>query len=372
VLFWVLIALLTAAAVMAVLAPLGRAADPAGPADRAKQVYLDQLKELERDRAEGRISESEAEAARAEVARRLIATEKDAAQAMTGGGPFARRATAVAALVGIPVLSLTLYLGLGAPGLPGQPLAARLSEPAQADDIEILIARVEEHLAGSPEDGRGWEVIAPVYLRLGRAEDSADAFRNAIRLLGSSAARQTGLGEALVAASNGVVTADAQTAFEAARKADPAAPEPRFFLALAAEQEGDAKAAADGWRGLLADAPADAPWRAAVEQALARVKGTEQPGPTTAEVAAAAEMPADDQAAMIEGMVSGLAERLKQEPNDAEGWLRLIRSYAVLGRSDDAAEAARDALAGVSDAAGRERVAALMADLGIEQEAQPQ
>jgi cytochrome c-type biogenesis protein CcmH len=106
---------------------------------------------------------------------------------------------------------------------------------------------------------------------------------------------------------------------------------------------------------------------------LARVDGGEpSPGPSAADVAAAAEMPADQQAAMIEGMVSGLAERLKKEPDDVEGWLRLIRSYAVLGRSDDAAKAAHSALAGVSDAEDRERVAALMVDLGLDTEARPQ
>ena len=115
----------------------------------------------------------------------------------------------------------------------------------------MLVAKVEEHLAAHPEDGRGWDVIAPVYLRLGRADDAARAFQNAIRLLGSTAERQTGLGEAILSAEGGIVTADARTAFEAAQRLDPAAPGPRFFLALAAEQEGEAAAAADA----LADAP---------------------------------------------------------------------------------------------------------------------
>ncbi len=351
---------------MAVLAPLGRAAEAGDPAERARRVYVDQLAELERDRADGRISADEAEAARAEIARRLIATDREAQAPSGGGSPIARRATAVAALVAIPIVSVGLYLGLGAPNLPGQPLAARLSAPPAPDDIEMLIARVEEHLARAPEDGRGWEVIAPVYLRLGRAEDAANAFRNAIRLLGSDVTRQTGLGEAIMAAQGGIVTADASAAFEAANAADPASPAPRFFLALAAEQEGDLEAAGEGWRALLAEAPADAPWRAAVEESLARVSGEEPPGgPTSADTAAADAMTADEQAEMIEGMVSGLAERLELEPNDADGWIRLIRSYVVLGRAEDAAEAARAALAGVTASGDRGRVETLIAELGL-------
>ena len=364
-LLWILIALMTAAAIMAVLMPLARA--PAGGrADQARRVYLDQLKELEADRAAGRISDVEAGSARAEIARRLIATEAETGDMPGQGSQGARRFVAVAALAGIPILALGLYLGLGAPNLPGQPLAARMTAPAGADDVERLIAQVEEHLAREPEDGRGWEVIAPIYLRLGQAGDAANAYRNAIRILGSSAARQAGLGEAIVAAESGIVTEDARVAFEAAERLEPAAPGPRFYLALAREQEGDAAGAAEGWRALLADAPADAPWRGAVEVALARVAPGRAPaGPTTAEVSAAAEMTPEQQTAMIEGMVEGLAGRLEQEPADVEGWLRLMRSYVVLGRTNEAAEAAQAALAGVEGAADRERVEALMAELGL-------
>ena len=122
--------------------------------------------------------------------------------------------------------------------------------------------------------------------------------------------------------------------------------------------------------GLLAEAPPDAPWRAAVEQALAREDAA---ATTSVDAAASDPAPQAGQAAMIEGMVDGLAERLKSEPDDVEGWLRLIRSYVVLGRPDEAAAAARDALEGVREEASRERVEALIADLGVTpREAGPQ
>jgi cytochrome c-type biogenesis protein CcmH len=375
-LLWILIALLTAAAILAVLVPLARRPAGGDAAEHAAQVYRDQLAELERDKAEGRISAGEAEAARAEIARRLIAADEET-KAWTivpdAGNVGMRRATAVVALIGIPLLSLTLYLGLGAPALPGAPLAARLSEPLQSDDFEMMIRKVEEHLALKPEDGRGWEVIAPVYLRLGRLENAEEAYRNAIRLLGATAPRQIGLGEAIFASEGGIVTAEARAAFEAANGLDPAAPIPRFFLGLAAEQEGKKQEAADAWRALLADTPAGAAWRPAVEKAFSRVApdetppvpaGPSQPGPSEEQVAAAQDMPEGDRAAMIESMVSGLAARLKDEPGDVEGWLKLIRSYVVLGRADAAADAARSALDGVN-AADRGKVEALIADLGV-------
>jgi len=367
-LFWILIALLNATAIMAVLLPLGRPAAAGDAKGHARRVYLDQLGELERDKAQGRIGGSEAAAARTEIARRLIAADSGANEVPAGGGGHqtARRATALLALVGIPVLSMALYLGLGNPNLPGAPLAARLENASGDDSIEPLVARVEERLAAHPEDGRGWDVIAPIYLRLDRADDATRAFQNAIRLLGSTAMRQAGLGESILSVEGGIVTADARAAFEAANELDPAAISPRFFLALAAEQEGDFAAAAEGWRTLLAEAPADAPWRGAVSEALARVgPHVDGDGPDAETVAAAQALPPAEQADMIEGMVAGLAERLKGQPDDVEGWLRLIRSYVVLGRADAAAEAARDALVGVRDTAGRDRVEALIADLGV-------
>ncbi len=366
-LLWVLIAFLTAAAILAVLLPLARRPHGDESAVHAARVYRDQLNELERDKAEGRISESEAEAARAEIARRLIAADAEAEKtAPRGGSRMARRAIALVALIGIPALSLSLYLTLGSPTLPGLPLAARLETPDTPQDIDTLIAKVEEHLAAAPEDGRGWDVVAPVYMRLGRAADAAQAYRNAIRILGSDAARQNGLGEALFAAEGGIVTADARAAFEAARDLDPKAPGPRHYLALAAEQEGKTEEAAREWRALLAETPADAPWRPMVEAALSRVDPSAvAPGPTADEVAAAQDMPTADQEAMIDGMVTRLAARLKEEPDDVEGWLRLIRSYAVLGRTEAAEEAGRAALAGLSEPAARGRVEALLASLGV-------
>ena len=244
-LLWILIALLTAAAILAVLLPLSRppAADEA--ADHATRVYRDQLLELERDKQEGRISDSEGEAARAEIARRLIAVDAEAKSVEPAhASPTARRAIALVALIGVPLLSLSLYLALGSPSLPGLPLAARLDDSAAPQDIDTLVAKVEQHLAEQPEDGRGWDVIAPVYLKLGRADDAVRAYRNAIRIVGSTAERQNGLGEAILASEDGIVTDDARKAFQAARDLDPKAPEPRYFLGLAAEQEGKSEEAA--------------------------------------------------------------------------------------------------------------------------------
>ena len=351
---WFMLALMTAAALFAVLWPLARRRETPAGSDVA--VYRDQLGEIERDQAAGRIGEEEAQAARVEVSRRLLAAA-DAQAALPAPASLAdatwrRRAVAVAAVVMLPLVAVAFYLVLGSPMLPDQPLAARATQPRENQSVESLIAQVESYLEKNPEDGRGWEVIAPVYLQLGRVEDAVKARRNALRINGESAERVTNLGEAQVAAANGIVTAEAKTNFERAVALDAGDVRARYFLGLAAEQGGRRSGAAAIWRAMLVEAP-DAPWAQFVREALARVEDATPPrGPSQEDVAAATQMSPGQRDVMIRGMVERLSERLQREGSDVEGWLRLLRSYMVLGERDKAnaaAAAARRALASEPD-----------------------
>jgi cytochrome c-type biogenesis protein CcmH len=350
---WFVFALMTAAAILAVLWPLGRRTQAQGGSDLA--VYRDQLDEIVRDRAEGRIGAAEADAARTEVSRRLIAAadaaEKEA-PAAAAAPVWRRRAAALIGLVLLPIGVSALYLALGSPQLPGQPLAERRAAAQQDNSIETLIARVEAHLEKNPNDARGYEVVAPVYLRMGRFADAVNARRKAIALAGESAQRQADLGEALAALGNGVITADAKAAFERALELDRNDLKALYFIGLAAEQDGDRKKAAAIWLSMLKDAPADAPWVPMVSEALTRVGGVPpkpavaspvQPGPTVEDIAAATQMSEQDRGEMIRGMVARLADRLKEDAGDVAGWQRLMRAYMVLGDRDKARGAAGDA-----------------------------
>jgi len=255
---WFALALMTGAAMAAIAWPLTRQARSLrSGSDLA--VYRDQLEEVRRDQAAGRIGDSEAEAAEVEVSRRLIAAAdaEAALQVSTATPGSRRRAVALAALVVVSFGSAGTYLSLGSPTLPGQPLASR----DQSQSIDAMIAQVEGHLARNPNDGRGWEVIAPVYLRLGRVEDAIKARRNALALSGETSERQAGLGEALVAASDGKITPEARKSFARAVELDGGNIKARYFLGVAAEQDGQPAAAVEIWRAMLAGAPADAPWR---------------------------------------------------------------------------------------------------------------
>jgi cytochrome c-type biogenesis protein CcmH len=353
---WLLLALMTAGAILAVLWPLGRRPADA-PAANELAVYQDQLQEIERDRAAGSIGAAEAEAARVEVSRRLIAAA-DARQAeVTSGGTEEianammarlrrRRLAAVATLIAMPVLAGSLYFVLGSPNLPDQPRAGRLEAANTDQTITSLIERVEAHLAQNPDDGRGWEVLAPVYMRLQRYDEAIKAQRNALRLLGETADRQSSLGEALLGAADGVVTADAKLAFERAVELNAQDVKARFYLGLAAEQDGQHDEAAHIWRELLSGAPEDAPWVALVRASLARIKGSSAapaPGPKAQDMAAASRLAPEQRNQMIRGMVERLATRLHEDGSDVDGWLRLVRAYMVLGEREQARAAVADA-----------------------------
>jgi cytochrome c-type biogenesis protein CcmH len=284
--------------------------------------------------------------------------------------------------VALPLAALSLYLVYGSPRLPDQPLIARLQDPASDKNLEVLVARVEARLREHPEEGEGWEVIAPVYMGWRRYADAAEAYRQSIRLLGESPNRLASFGQALVLANNGVVTEDARQALERAIVLDPKLIEPRLVLIIAKEQDGQLAAAIEDWRALLANAPADAPWRKLVEQRLAEdeaklagqpvpakpedVPGAGPQGPSPDDVAAAQSMSPADRQAMIESMVQGLADRLTQNGDDLAGWLKLVRAYTVLDRKDDALKALEKAkiqFSGNADAL--QQLDSLAAELGL-------
>ena len=348
--FWILVAIMTAAVAVVLLLPLLRRPPvAAGDADHDVEVYRDQLDELKRDEATGLIGATEAELARAEVARRLIAASK--AEATGRANPAERRNRLAQAFVILllPAIGLCLYVTTGRPDLPAQPLAERLSNPG--NDISILIAKAENHLARNPDDGAGWDLLAPIYYRSGRVEDAANAFSQAIRLLGPTPERLDGYAETLIAQSNGIVTAQARARLQQSLTLKADNPRAEYYLALALEQEGKRAEARTAFEAMAKEAPADAPWLPLVNRHIAELAGEEGGAvagnlgnPTADDVAAAQDLSAGDRQQMISGMVESLAAKLQENPDNIEGWMRVIRSYVVLDQRPKAEAALQTAL----------------------------
>jgi cytochrome c-type biogenesis protein CcmH len=238
-----------------------------------------------------------------------------------------------------------------------------------------------------------------------RYDDAARAYANSIRLNGETPDRVAGFAEALVLTNNGLIVPDARRAYQRLLKIAPDRPEPRFWLALAKEQDGDLAGGIADLDGMLKSAPGDAPWRSLVEGKLnemrtalagggeAKVPSTAGKaiansdaqaggvgsdsgqgavtqagprGPRAADVAAVQQMSPEERSAFIAQMVEGLAARLAKNGNDLEGWKRLARAYKVMGRHEDAAKALSDARRAMADdGAALKALDALAKDLGI-------
>ena len=354
---WLLFALMTAS-VLALLAwPLLR--PPVGSGGRREltlAVYRRQLAELRDEAARGLIDETARAEAGREIERRLLAADK-AGEAAALGRPSWRRGVLLALLLALPALAALLYLGLGTPTAPGAPWAARqpASPSTRAGDTDSLLAQLAERMRQNPDDPKGWRLLGRSYLRIGRYAEAASAFQRLLNLLPDDVDARLDLGEAMTFAASGQVTPLARVAFEAALQRRPDSARARYYLGLVAWQAGEPQAAYDRWLALAREAPADAPWLPLVIERLraaaARLDidlAAELPaarGPGAADVAAAAEMSAEERQAMIRGMVDGLAARLERAPDDFDGWMRLGRARRVLGEPEAAAAAFARALA---------------------------
>ncbi len=381
-LLWIAVLVLTAATLVLLVGPLlhrGAAAPPAR-SEFDMAVYRDQLEEVDRDLERGLLDPEQAEAARLEVKRRMLSAAGEPSslpsrrQAGRQPAPAVSKRPVVSLIVVsvfVPAAALGLYLLLGTPRIPDQPLAARpppgetARSPAGASDapqmsMEEAVARLASRLEADPGDLRGWLLLGRSYLSMERYPDAVEAYGRAFGLASGRADVASAYGEALAAAAGGAVTVDAREAFEMASAQDPRDPRARYYLALYSAQQGDAEGALRGWIDLVAISPPDSPWLQVVDQQIARAaaelgidpadiepsadaralaEAATSPAPTGADMDAAAAMSEQEREAMVRSMVDRLADRLQAEPDDLAGWQRLARAYEVLGEPEKAEDA---------------------------------
>ena len=354
--FWGTLVLLSVSAVAMLLLPMLRS-DTAGTDRRAGAVAVlaDQLHEVERDAERGLISNNEAEAARIEIKRRLLKLGRghSAGQRTEAGG---NAALWVSALV-VPLVAGLLYAQLGSPEVPAVPFADRQDERAEQAQITELTGRLLERLESDPEGGptEGWMLLGQTYMRMGRYADAASAMETIVERDDASSAMLSQYAEALISAEDGIVTPQARNAIRRARAMDPTNPAATYYEAIALDQAGDSEEAHDLLLSRLEQAAGPAPWmeifiaqanrigemigREPVNLAAFAPMAGGAPGPTRDDVAAASEMSDANRAAFIRSMVDRLADRLAEDPDDLDGWLRLGNAYRVLGEMDKAREA---------------------------------
>lgn len=352
-LFWFIAIAVTAIACAALFYAAGpRAVNAGAPElDDANSHFRLVLAGIDADLAAGKLGEAEATAAKGELAREILRLKSEAGR-VAGEGPAFGRAALLVGLGGVAVLALGLYGLLGSPNLPSQPLAGRSDVAAQID-LDTAIARIEAQLTANPDDLRGWTVIAPAYLEMGRYADAARAYRRMIELGEPTPDLQTSLAEALMLDAGDAGSDEAIALLRAAAVADPAHVMSRLYLASVLTGQEQYEEAIPLWQAALALAKGDEPWLPAAQQGLA----VAQNGGIA---------PANEQEAeMIGQMVSGLAERLAAEGGSVEEWTQLVRAYLVLGDTARAQAAYDDAVAAWPQAFDRGELDTLALGAGL-------
>jgi len=348
ILVWLVFAAMTLVTAVLLALPLFYTRKVKNEAAFALAVYRDQMVELGRDAEAGLIAPDQARQAQIEIERRVLALT-DNPQWQPGRAPS--HGLLIVAAVVLPLLGFGFYLLIGAPDLPAQPFIAEHAQPAPSSpELQALEAAV----TAQPTDAKAWVALAAGYDDAGRAQDAATAYGKAVALGAQDAATLAAFGQAQLIANRGEMNDAAATTFHRALAVDPTNPTARFFLALGKAQAGEVEAALTDWMALEKDTPKDAPWRATLEAHIAKAAerlgkpapaGTSDagsaasPSPSAADIAAAQSMTPEQQQAFINDMVGRLAEKLKANPDDLDGWVRLARAYQVLERSDDARDA---------------------------------
>lgn len=230
--------------------------------------------------------------------------------------------------------------------------------------VEEKIAELEARMKQDPNDPVGWRMLGWSYFEIGDLMASAAAYRRAALIEPENAENWSSLGEALQSASTDVPP-EAAAAFERALKIDATDPRARYFLAVQKDIKGEHEAAVTDWIALLKDTPPGAPWEVDLRRTIQQVADKHKiaiadrmpapvqiaaatggiPGPTPEQLAAASAIPPGEQSEMARGMVDRLANRLKTNPKDGDGWMRLMRARMVLGEPDAANTALRSGLA---------------------------
>jgi cytochrome c-type biogenesis protein CcmH len=366
---WLIFAVLTACVILGITRSLRRASSSENAGASEIEAYKLQLQELDREEERGTLGREEAQQTRAEVSRRLLRASRQSLGASPKKSKVLNGAIAFIAVAAVVSLgSIGTYVYYGKPGIPDQPLEARLNAPPGEQSLDVQVANMERRLKQNPADAAGWAALASIYFKSGLFEKAADTYQRAIDADGQNESMLLGLAESLTFANDGFISEQAAQALKAALKRNPDSTRARFWSALLAEQDGKKADAEKIYRDLLA-AKIHPALRKIVTQRLEALSAVADNGSASEERKAAGEDAVADRGEeqkMIRGMVERLAARLKENKSDLEGWLRLIRSYAVLKETDkaqDAAATARQEFA--SDAKALEQIDALAQGLGL-------
>jgi len=383
--FWLAAGVITLGVLVFVVVPLFRAAntssDDTQRTDYDVALYKDQLHEIDRDLERGILTLEQADAARVEIQRKLlIAAEQKPSEFSTSKTLFNNKLSACLVALFITAGTFSLYMQLGIPQFPNLPYAERDIESERravednklTNEMAVMLGKLAKRLEKDPDDVEGWQLLARSLISVRQYDDAVHAYKRAYALLPNDPNVAVDYAESLIFSNQGQVNEEARGLLDTSLKAVPSDPKIRYYIGLSKAQAEDYKGALQDWTDIAAMSPPDAPWMMTVRQQMeqaftdaglspkdikpspealeiaksikarmpaASAPGQNAPGPSAEDVEAASKMSAGDQSKMIRGMVDRLAQKLKDNPDDLEGWTRLARAYQVLGETEKAQDA---------------------------------
>lgn len=391
---WIDISLISLLVAAAALWPLLRRSTHSSAADTTeadeaiaveKRLYQQRLNELDADIARGVLDEGAAQEARAELGRALLASAERAVSLSPQNSKFIQPILIVMVLLAIGC-AYGVYWKIGAPTLHGQPIQSIESASADQVEIQTAIVQVEEQMLKTPDDVRGWRVLAPIYRRMGESDKAIHALHQILALDGPTVEAQTELAEMLLLVEGDANRNEAKQLLGAARETLPNEVKPRFLLAVIAMQENEFDLASELWRGLLTDLDSNGgpeeTWVEIAREGLVQAQAAETAtdatagaaqidptalNPTPEEIEAIGSLNTSDRQEVIKNMVESLGQRLQNEGGTLAEWQRYIRSLTVLGETQQAEDARDLALENLSDPTERSELEALANELGLAQ-----
>lgn len=328
-------------------------------------VYQDQIDEIKRDVDRGLLSEDESTVLEIEIRKRLEKSPPEDFNQAHSEMPITKATILICILLitFIPLTTLATYNYLGSPTKPDLPFASRkLPTPVKTADTEMnkLANALKKRMDANPEKIDGWLLLGRTLSTMKRFNEASNAFKRAFAIDSSKAEIATSIAESLFMARGGIFEDESRKYLKIALKLNPREYKALYYMGLNLARQNNFRKAVQTWVDLVAISPKGAPWLSNVRKQLAevastgnltiskfapRLKPTEKKtnliprGPSQSDIKAAQEMSNEDRQAFIRSMVQSLADRLKESPNDLNGWKRLARAYRVLGETKKAEQA---------------------------------
>ena len=342
--FWILAVLLAFAAMGFVCLPLLRKTESAPSESESEQaLYQARISEIQKDLELGRLDEASANAAKTEEARRLI---KSSESVSARNSLSSNKIIILLAAISLPLISIPFYLTTGSPDFSSglnQPEQASTQQPSMQDLLEVA----ENRLKSNPDDTKGWKAVGPVYVRLGRFKDAENAYQNILRVEGRAPEFLLKLADVYIERDKGQINQSARNLIEEVLSVEKDYPIAKFYSGIIALQNDRKDETMRIWQSMVDNSKGDEDWLPVVKGRIAELKSLESepqlPALDDDTIKAAEEMDPSARNEMINQMVANLAEKLEENPDDKQGWERLVRSYIILGRNEDARDAVEKA-----------------------------